>query len=57
MNNMREQSINSDTRIETKTVEKVDLSQRPFKVWAQGEDMPRLAKSLIISTGAIAKRL
>lgn len=57
MNEMRKQSINSDTRIETKTVEKVDLSQRPFKVWAQGEDTPRLAKSLIISTGAIAKRL
>lgn len=57
MNNMREQSINSDTRIETKTVEKIDLSQRPFKVRAQGEDTPRLAKSLIISTGAIAKRL
>ena len=57
MDEMRQQSLNSNTRIETKTVEKVDLSQRPFKVWAQGEDMPRLAKSLIISTGAIAKRL
>jgi len=57
MDEMRKQSINSDTRIETKTVEKVDLSERPFKVRAQGEVIPRLAKSLIISTGAIAKRL
>lgn len=57
MLNMRQQSLNSWARIETKTVEKVDLSARPFKVYAQGESEPRLAKSLIISTGAVAKRL
>jgi thioredoxin reductase (NADPH) len=57
MLNMRQQSINSWTRIETKTVTKVDLSQTPFKVRAAGESEPRLAKTLIISTGAIAKRL
>lgn len=57
MMQMRQQSINSQTRIETKTVTKVDLSQRPFKVWAQGEDEPRLTKTLIISTWATAKRL
>lgn len=57
MLNMRQQSINSWTRIVTKTVQKVDLSEKPYKVFVQGEDEPRLAKSLIISTGAVAKRL
>lgn len=57
MNLMRQQSINSGCRIETKTVEKVDMSSRPFKVYAQGEDTPRLAHSLIIATWATAKRL
>lgn len=57
MERMRQQSVHAGCRIETKTVERVDLSVRPFKVYAQGEQEPRLAKSLIISTGASAKRL
>ena len=57
MMEMRQQSINSGTRVETKTVTKVDLSERPYKVWPQGEDEPRLAHTVIIATGAIAKRL
>ena len=54
---MRQQSINSGTRIETKTVTKVDFSSHPYKIRAQGEDEPRLAKTVVISTGAVAKRL
>jgi thioredoxin reductase (NADPH) len=42
-------------KIQTKTVDKVDLSQRPFKVFVGKEVFE--TKSLIISTGAIAKRL
>jgi len=57
MDLMRQQSIRSGTRIETKTVEKVDLNQRPFKVFVQGEEQPRQAKSVIIATWATAKRL
>lgn len=57
MERMRQQSLHSGTRIETKTVEAVDLSQRPFKVVVQWEQEPRWAKSLIIATGASAKRL
>lgn len=57
MMQMRQQSVNSGCRIETKTVTKVDLSAQPFQVWAQGEDEPRLAQTVIISTGAVAKRL
>ncbi len=57
MNLMREQSLNSWCRIETKTIEKVDLSVRPFKVFAQWEDEPRLTRALIVATWATAKRL
>ncbi len=55
MQNMRQQSINSWTRIETKTVDKVDLSQSPFKVYVWNEILE--TKSLIIATGATAKRM
>jgi thioredoxin reductase (NADPH) len=55
MYNMRQQSINSGARIETKTVDKVDLSSSPFKVYVGGEIFE--AKSLIIATGATAKRM
>jgi len=55
MLNMREQSINSGVRIETKTVDNLDLTQRPFSVFVDGEKYT--ADSLIIATGAIASRL
>jgi len=57
MMNMRQQSLNSWTTIVTKTVTKVDFSAKPYKVWAQGEDEPRLAHTVIITTWATAKRL
>jgi thioredoxin reductase (NADPH) len=55
MDKMRAQSLHCGTRIVTETVEKVNLSQRPFKVWAAGEEYQ--ANALIISTGATAKRM
>lgn len=55
MEKMRAQSLHCGARIATETVEKVDLSKRPFKVWAGGEEFQ--AKSLIIATGATAKRM
>lgn len=55
MMNMRQQSINSGTRIETITVDKVDLNNYPFKVYAAGQTYE--TKSLIIATGAIAQRM
>ena len=38
-------------------VEKVDLSERPFKLWAEGEDEPVLTRTVVIATGAKAKWL
>lgn len=55
MNRMREQSINAGNRIETKTVDKVDLSSRPFKVYVGNEILE--TQSLIITTWATAKRM
>ncbi|MFA7298127.1 MAG: thioredoxin-disulfide reductase [Candidatus Absconditabacterales bacterium] len=55
MMNMRQQSINSGTRIETKTIDKVDFSGQAIKLFSGNEIIE--AKSIIIATGATAKRL
>jgi thioredoxin reductase (NADPH) len=55
MDKMREQSIKYGTRIVTETVHSVDMSSRPFKITADGGEV--LAKSIIIATGATAKKL
>lgn len=55
MVNMRNQSLACGTRIETKTVDRVDLTTRPFKIFCSKEEYR--AKTVIIATGATAKRL
>lgn len=55
MANMRQQAINVWVKIETKTIDKVDFSSQPLKVFSGNEVIE--AKSVIIATGAIAKRL
>lgn len=55
MMRMRQQSINAGTRVETKTVESIDLSKKPFEISVDGYKI--LAKAVIIATGATAKRL
>ena len=50
----RAQSLRFGTRIFTETVDKVDLSKRPFKYFT--EEQQGEAKALIIATGATAKR-
>ena len=56
MNRMRQQSINCGAEILTKTVNYVDLSEpKSFKVFTDEESYQ--AESLIIATGATAKRL
>lgn len=59
MDAMRDQSVRFGTEVITETVAKVDLSNRPFKYWVEdGEnDAPRTADTLIIATGASAKRM
>jgi thioredoxin reductase (NADPH) len=55
MEMMRAQSARFGTRIETETVDKVDLSKRPFTVVTS--DRTVQAQTLVIATGATAKRL
>jgi thioredoxin reductase (NADPH) len=50
----RAQSARFGTRIFTETVDRVDLSQRPFRYWT--EEQEGSASALIIATGATAKR-
>ncbi|MDP1608123.1 MAG: thioredoxin-disulfide reductase [Chlamydiales bacterium] len=55
MMNFRSQAARFDTTILTEDVEFVDLSKRPFHV--KGSSTEMYAESLIIATGATAKRL
>lgn len=55
MEKMRAQSIRCGARIETLTIEKVDLSRRPFNVFAATAVVE--TETLIIATGATAKRM
>lgn len=62
MDRMRKQSERFGTEIITETISKLDLSQRPFKMWTEWNDGPdsepaRTADAVIIATGANARRL
>lgn len=59
MDKFRAQSLRFGTQIITETVSKVDLSARPFRYWRefQEDQEPETADTLIIATGASAKRL
>ncbi|KAH6571410.1 hypothetical protein BASA50_008902 [Batrachochytrium salamandrivorans] len=59
MDRFRKQSISFNTTIHTETISKVDFSQRPFKIWKESQESepPILAQSVIIATGATAKRM
>ncbi|KAJ3304590.1 thioredoxin-disulfide reductase [Kappamyces sp. JEL0829] len=55
----RAQSARFGTEILSETVSRLDLSSRPFKIWLEDreDEAPYLAESLIIATGATAKRM
>lgn len=55
MDLFRQQSLRFGTRVLTETVEKVDLSRRPFRVTTSGGET--LTETLIVATGATARRL
>lgn len=55
MMRMRKQSLNCGVIIQTATVDKIDLSAEPFKVYSEKQTYE--TKSVIIATGATAKRL
>ncbi|XP_059286870.1 thioredoxin reductase NTRB-like [Lycium ferocissimum] len=55
MERCRSQSIRFGTKIFTETVNKVDFTKTPFKVFT--DDRTVLADAVVIATGAVAKRL
>ncbi len=57
MDDFEAQAARFGAKMRPENVERVDLSERPFKLWAEGEDEPVLAKSVVIATGAKAKWL
>jgi len=57
MDDFEAQAARFGAKMRPENVERVDLSERPFKLWAEGEDEPVLARSVVIATGAKAKWL
>ncbi len=57
MADFRAQAERFGARMIDTRVSKVDLSSHPYTVWADGEDEPRQAESVIISTGASPRML
>ena len=55
MDSFRKQAQRFGADCQFKIVEKVDLSNRPFKIWALDDEY--FANAIIISTGATAKLL
>jgi thioredoxin reductase (NADPH) len=53
----RAQGVHQGVEIRTEDVNKVDFSQRPFKVWAGDDNVEYTAQTIIIATGAQAKWL
>lgn len=51
----KQQSLRFGTKIYTETVERVDLSNRPFTVYTENKEVE--AETVILATGAVAKRL
>lgn len=54
---LRKQSETCGTTIVTKTVEKVDLFARPFKVFCEGESEPTVVEAIIVATGSSPRLL
>ena len=57
MDDFEAQAARFGAKMRPENVERVDLSERPFKLWAEGEEEPVLARSLVIATGAKARWL
>jgi thioredoxin reductase (NADPH) len=57
MKAFRDQSLHQGVEIRTEDVNKVDLSKRPFRLWAGDDNKEWTAETVIIATGAQAKWL
>jgi thioredoxin reductase (NADPH) len=57
MDDFEAQAARFGAKMRPENVERVDFTERPFKLWAEGEEEPTLARAVIIATGAKAKWL
>ena len=57
MDDFEAQAARFGAEMRLDNVERVDFSERPFKLWAEGEEEPTLARAVIIATGAKARWL
>jgi thioredoxin reductase (NADPH) len=57
MDDFEAQASRFGAKMRLENVERVDFSERPFKLWAEGEEEPTLARAVIVATGARAKWL
>jgi thioredoxin reductase (NADPH) len=57
MDDFEAQAARFGAKMRPENVERVDFSERPFKLWAEGEDEPVFARAVVIATGAKAKWL
>lgn len=57
MEDMTEQAKRVGTEVIHKKIARVDLGQRPFTLWVDGEKRPIQSKTVVIATGASAKTL
>jgi thioredoxin reductase (NADPH) len=57
MDDFEAQAARFGAEMRPDNVERVDFSERPFKVWAEDEEEPTLARAVVVATGAKAKWL
>jgi thioredoxin reductase (NADPH) len=57
MDEFEQQAARFGAEMRPDNVERVDFSERPFKLWAEGKEEPVLAATVVIATGAQAKWL
>src|SRR5919112_2002735 len=57
MDDFEAQAARFGAEMRPDNIERVDFSERPFKLWAEDEDEPTLANAVIIATGAKARWL
>ena len=57
MDDFEAQAARFGAKMRLENVDRVDFSERPFKLWAEGVEEPTLARAVIIATGAQAKWL
>src|ERR687890_1533697 len=57
MDDFEAQAARFGAEMRPENIERVDFSERPFRLWAEDEEEPVLARSVIIATGAKARWL